>query len=112
MLAPASLAQVRELHRFFLYKLALLGELPFDVQPGLGDIIRDLARAAFLKVGDLLAGVAVGQREDQRLSAAFPEPPVLVPPTHSGGAPRHVVSGIAVHLGRHVGVTRRELPWI
>jgi len=48
----------------------------------------------------------------QRVSEVFPEPAVLVPPTHSGGAPRHVVSGIAVHLGRHVGVTRRELPWI
>ena len=32
--------------------------------------------------------------------------------TGAGGVPRLVVAGIAVHLGRMVGVSRRDLPWI
>lgn len=47
----------------------------------------------------------------QRLASAFPEPASLVPPSGPGGVPRHVVASVAVHLGRSVGLTRRELPW-
>jgi arsenite-transporting ATPase len=47
----------------------------------------------------------------ERLARAFPEAPLLVPPSGPGGVPRHVVAGVAVHLGRSVGLTRRELPW-
>lgn len=37
--------------------------------------------------------------------------PVLVPPSAPGGVPREIVEAVAVHLGRHVGLTRRELAW-
>jgi len=47
-----------------------------------------------------------------RLSKAFSEPPILVPPAGAGGVVRHVVASVAVHLGRQVGVTRRDLSWI
>ena len=46
-----------------------------------------------------------------RLSEAFSGDPILVPPSPAGGLPRELVRDIAVHLGRKVGVTRRELPW-
>jgi arsenite/tail-anchored protein-transporting ATPase len=37
--------------------------------------------------------------------------PVLVPPSAPGGIPRDTVEAVAVHLGRAVGVTRREIAW-
>lgn len=46
-----------------------------------------------------------------RLAASFTETPVLVPPAGPGGVPRAVVTAVAVHVGRMVGLTRRELPW-
>ena len=46
-----------------------------------------------------------------RLEEAFGHEPVLVPPVGGGGVPRHVVAKLAAALGRHVGVSRRELPW-
>ncbi|MEZ4321320.1 MAG: ArsA-related P-loop ATPase [Myxococcota bacterium] len=36
--------------------------------------------------------------------------PVLIPPGTEGGRPCDIVRSIAVSLGRHVGVTRRQLP--
>lgn len=47
----------------------------------------------------------------ERLGRGFGAAPILVPPSGAGGVPRHVVAQVAVHLGRMVGVTRRELPW-
>ncbi|MBN2799679.1 MAG: AAA family ATPase [Deltaproteobacteria bacterium] len=46
-----------------------------------------------------------------RLAEAFHMDPVLVPPAGGGGNPRAVVGRVALHLGRMVGVARRELPW-
>lgn len=46
-----------------------------------------------------------------RLADAIPRPPLLVPPVVAGGALRDVVSSVAAHLGRWVGVTKRELAW-
>lgn len=48
----------------------------------------------------------------ERLTEQLAEPPVLVPPVGAGHVARDVVVDVAVHLGRHVGVTRRELQWI
>ncbi len=36
--------------------------------------------------------------------------PVLIPPSAEGGRPSEVLRSVAVNLGRHVGITRRELP--
>lgn len=46
-----------------------------------------------------------------RLAEGFGREPVLVPPAPPGGPPKQVVESVAVHLGRLVGVTRRELQW-
>ena len=74
----------------------------------LDPLAREFVRAGFWE--DSLEQAT--EEAQQRLAEAFPEPPVLVPPAGAGGVPRLVVGGIAVHLGRMVGVTRRELPWI
>lgn len=37
--------------------------------------------------------------------------PILVPPSAPGGVPRDTVEAVAVHLGRAVGATRREIAW-
>ncbi len=37
--------------------------------------------------------------------------PLLVPPSVPGGVPRDTVEAVAVHLGRSVGATRREIAW-
>ena len=44
-----------------------------------------------------------------RLSTALSVHPVLVPPAPPGGVARQVVESVAVHLGRQVGVGRKEL---
>jgi arsenite-transporting ATPase len=36
---------------------------------------------------------------------------VLLPPAPAGGIPKAVVESVAAHLGRWVGLTRRELAW-
>ena len=83
----------------------LLGRLSaVDLDP----LAREFVRAGFWE--DALEQATATSQE--RLDEVFPEPAVLVPPAATGGVPRHVVAGIAVHLGRMVGVTRRELPWI
>ncbi|HHO50519.1 MAG TPA: hypothetical protein ENK18_06495 [Deltaproteobacteria bacterium] len=46
-----------------------------------------------------------------RLLETLPEPPLLVPPAPPGGIPREVVGSVATHLGRLVGISRRELRW-
>ena len=45
------------------------------------------------------------------LTQAMPSEPILVPPAAAGGGPREVVGNVAAHLGRLVGVARRELEW-
>jgi len=62
--------------------------------------------------------VAAGQWEDrleQETAAALSRlqslgSPVLIPPATEGGRPCDVLRATAVNLGRHVGVTRRQLP--
>jgi len=46
-----------------------------------------------------------------RLADAIPRQPLLVPPMMAGGTLRDVVASVAAHLGRWVGVPRRELTW-
>lgn len=46
-----------------------------------------------------------------RIAEAFGREPLLVPPSPPVGGPKQVVEGVAVHLGRLVGLTRRELAW-
>jgi len=69
-------------------------------------------QAEFLRAGrwenELEQGTAASQ---QRLDAMLPGTPVLVPPAQSGGRPKQAVGSVAAHLGRLVGVTRRELAW-
>jgi anion-transporting ArsA/GET3 family ATPase len=65
--------------------------------------------------------VRAGRWEDQleqstaaaqeRLTESLPDTPILVPPAPPGGVPRTVVESVSVHLGRLVGVTRRDLSW-
>jgi len=84
---------------------ALIGRLAEqDLEP----LAREFVRAGFWE--DTLEQATAAACE--RLAEVFPEPPVLIPPAGAGGVPRLVVARIAVHLGRMVGVTRRELPWI
>ena len=47
----------------------------------------------------------------ERLESTFSSQPILVPLSSDIGQPRKVVGSVAVHLGRKVGVTRRELAW-
>lgn len=47
-----------------------------------------------------------------RLTAGFGAQPILVPPGPPGGVPRHVVHGVAVQLGRQIGLSKRDLPWV
>lgn len=46
-----------------------------------------------------------------RLQEAFSHPPALVPPSGGGGVPREIVQAVAVHLGRMVGLARRDVQW-
>jgi anion-transporting ArsA/GET3 family ATPase len=45
------------------------------------------------------------------LAAQLGFTPVLVPPAAPGGTPKDIVEGVAVTLGRAVGLTRREVAW-
>jgi anion-transporting ArsA/GET3 family ATPase len=81
-----------------------------------------LARLSEAKLDPLQAEfVRAGRWEDEleqgtadardRLRVAFGEEPLLVPPAPPGGIAQQVVESVSVHLGRLVGVTRRELQW-
>ncbi len=48
---------------------------------------------------------------EARLAETLADVPVLVPPAPPGGVPRTVVESVSVHLGRLVGITRRDLAW-
>lgn len=78
----------------------------------LGEVETDELGREFVRAGrwedELEQATAVAR---DRLAASFTETPVLVPPAGPGGVPRAVVLAIAVHVGRLVGLTRRELPW-
>lgn len=95
----ATLPSLTEGERVLIARLA---------QQELGTDAREFVRAGFWEDA-LEQATALSQ---QRLTESFGTAPVLVPPTGAGGVPRHVVAGIAAHLGRMVGVSRRELPWI
>lgn len=47
----------------------------------------------------------------QRLASELGQAPVLVPPAQAGDTARRVVGHVAAHLGRAVGVSRRDLAW-
>jgi anion-transporting ArsA/GET3 family ATPase len=72
----------------------------------------DGVAAEFLRAGTwedrLEQSTAAAQR---RLHQAFPGGAVVVPPSSGSRDPHAVVGSVAVHLGRHVGVTRRTLAW-
>lgn len=46
-----------------------------------------------------------------RLTDALGAPPVIVPPAGAGGNPREVVRNVAIQLGRHLGVAKRDFTW-
>ena len=91
--------------------------------PTLTDEERDLlGRLSRARLDGLAAEfVRAGRWEDEleqgtaesaaRLAEAMPGEPVLVPPAPPGGVATEVVGAVAAHLGRQVGVTRRELRW-
>jgi Anion-transporting ATPase len=72
----------------------------------------DPLQAEFVRAGrwedDLEQGTADASN---RMTTALGHPPLLVPPAPPGGTPRQVVESVAAHLGRSVGLTRRELQW-
>lgn len=79
-----------------------------------------LQRLSALELGPEAAEfVRAGRWEDEleqgtaasaaRLVATLAVSPVLVPPAPPGGVPHQVVESVATHLGRQVGVGRKEL---
>jgi arsenite-transporting ATPase len=46
-----------------------------------------------------------------RLHGVLDLEPLLVPPFGAGGVPRDVVEAVSIHLGRLVGMAKRELTW-
>jgi len=72
----------------------------------------DPVQAEFVRAGvweDRLEQATAEARD--RLGEVLGTDPILVPPAGGGGVPRRVVGSVAVHLGRLVGITRRDLPW-
>lgn len=72
----------------------------------------DPLQAEFVRAGRWEDELEQGTADSvARLSESFPDPPILVPPAPPGGVPQEVVGSVAAHLGRSIGVTRRELAW-
>lgn len=72
----------------------------------------DAVQDEFVRAGrweDVLEQATAASRDTLRERLALE--PVLVPPSGTGGVPRNIVGGVAVHLGRSVGLTRRDLQW-
>lgn len=46
-----------------------------------------------------------------RLKGVLDLEPMLIPPFGAGGVPRDVVEAVSIHLGRLVGLSKRELTW-
>ena len=95
----ATLPSLTDQERTLIGRLSL-SDLPADE--------REFVRAG--RWEDELEQATTASRD--RLTEGFPEAPILVPPAGAGGVPRHVVASVAIHLGRMVGLTRRDLPWI
>ena len=47
----------------------------------------------------------------ERFTEHFDSPPLLTPVVSSGGYQREVTGHVAAHMGRQVGITRRDLRW-
>lgn len=78
----------------------------------LGHVKLDPEGAEFVRAGrweDELEQATAASRD--RLTAALPVAPVLVPPAPPGGTPRSIAEAVSVHLGRSMGLTRRDLTW-
>ncbi len=68
--------------------------------------------AEFVRAGRWEDELEQGTAESAaRLAEIMPGEPILVPPAPPGGIATEVVGSVAAHLGRLVGVTRRELRW-
>jgi MinD-like ATPase involved in chromosome partitioning or flagellar assembly len=69
-------------------------------------------QAEFVRAGRWEDELEQGTAESaERLNASMGREVVLVPPAPPGGVPKQVVESVAAHLGRLVGLTRRELQW-
>jgi anion-transporting ArsA/GET3 family ATPase len=72
----------------------------------------DPIQAEFVRAGrwedELEQGTAEASR---RLTEGLHRSVILVPPAPAGGSPAAVVESVSAHLGRMVGLTRRDLPW-
>ncbi|MEZ4238916.1 MAG: ArsA-related P-loop ATPase [Myxococcota bacterium] len=72
----------------------------------------DPLQAEFVRAGrwedELEQGTALSAG---RLTEALGYEPIMIPPAPAGGSPKQIVESVAAHLGRQVGVTRRELQW-
>lgn len=78
----------------------------------LADAPLDPLQAEFVRAGRWEDELEQGTADSMaRLGEAFGLQPVLVPPAPPGGVARTVVESVAAHLGRLVGITRRELAW-
>lgn len=76
----------------------------------LGEQPLDPLQAEFVRAGRWEDELEQGTAESAaRLRAALEHNAVLVPPAPAGGAPAAVVQSVATHLGRLVGLTRRDL---
>ena len=73
----------------------------------------DARQAEFVRAGRWEDELEQGTAESiERLKEVFGSREViLLPPAQAGGIPRSVVESVAAHLGRWVGLTRRELTW-
>jgi len=72
----------------------------------------DPIQAEFVRAGRWEDELEQGTAESAgRLTGALGYEPVMIPPAPAGGSPRQIVESVAAHLGRQVGVTRRELQW-
>jgi anion-transporting ArsA/GET3 family ATPase len=95
----ATLPSLTELERDLLARLS--------GSTGLSPIEREFVVAGSWEDG-LEQATAAAERV---LTEQLGVPPILVPPSAPGGVPRDTVEAVAVHLGRSVGATRREIAW-
>ncbi|MCB9686331.1 MAG: AAA family ATPase [Alphaproteobacteria bacterium] len=78
----------------------------------LGQAELDPLQREFVRAGTWEDELEQGTSESAvRLREALEVEPVLVPPGPPGGDLKETVKAVAVHLGRQVGVGRRDLPW-
>jgi hypothetical protein len=78
----------------------------------LGGSELDPLQREFLRAGRWEDELEQGTKDStERLREALGTEPILVPPGPPGGDLGETVKAVAVHLGRMVGVSRRDLPW-